>query len=243
LTDEPSASRARTEQTGWVGLDPCEDATRRPPLTRARIVRAALRLIDTQGLSALTMRGLATELTVSPMALYNHVADKEELLDLTLDLMLGEVDCMPTNGDWLTQLRTLICNFHQALSAHQQLTKVYCGTVTIGPHGLKITERAIRLLRQAGFSPTEADDAFMTLYTYTVGLHQMGRITLDANATAQDTTDDHPTLPADQTHSIKVLNPYLDGVHKPGRFEYGLDTLLAGLQTKLDQTVDAPPRP
>jgi TetR/AcrR family transcriptional regulator, tetracycline repressor protein len=243
LTNEPSTSRARTSRASWVELDSLEDDTRPPPLTRARIVRAALRLIDTHGLPALTMRTLATELTVSPMALYNHVADKEELLDLTLDLMLGEVDCSAPDGDWLTQLRTLICNFHQALSAHHHLTKVYCGTVKIGPHGLAFTERVIRLLRQAGFSPSEADDAFMVLYTYTVGLHQMGRITPATSTTAHETTDDHPVLPTDQITSGEAVNPYLGGVHKPGRFEYGLDTLLAGLQTKIDQTVDTPPQP
>ena len=243
LTNEPSTSQARTNRASWVGLDPREDDTRPPALTRARIVRAALRLIDIHGLPALTMRTLATELTVSPMALYNHVAGKEELLDLTLDLMLGEVDCSATDGDWLTQLRTLICNFHQVLSAHQHLTKVYCGTVKIGPHGLKITERAIRLLRHAGFSPPEADDAFMTLHTYTVGLHQMGRIAPATDPNAHENADDHPALPTDQIPSVETVNPYLGGVRKPGRFEYGLDTLLAGLRTKLDQAVDAPPQP
>ncbi|MCA1702106.1 MAG: TetR/AcrR family transcriptional regulator, partial [Actinobacteria bacterium] len=86
VADESSVSRAG-------GDDP-----RSPTLNRTRILRAALRLIDTQGLSALTMRALATELAVSPMALYNYVSDKEELLDLTLDLMLGEVDCSATDG-------------------------------------------------------------------------------------------------------------------------------------------------
>jgi TetR/AcrR family tetracycline transcriptional repressor len=224
LIDEPSASPAGNDQADRVELDAGQGEARTLPLTRARIVRAALCLIDTLGLPALTMRALTTELTVSPMALYNHVADKEELLDLTLDLMLSELDGSATEGDWLTQLRTLICNFHQVLSAHQHLTKVYCGTVKIGPHGLKITERAIELLRQGGFSPPEADDAFMLLYTYTVGLHQLGHVASDTSITAHDT--------ATQIASTKAVNPYLGGVRKPGRFEYGLDTLLAGLQNQ-----------
>ena len=219
-----------------------DDDTRSPTLTRTRILRAALRLIDMQGLSALTMRALATELAVSPMALYNYVSDKEELLDLTLDLMLGEVDCSATDGNWLTKLRTLFCNFHQALSAHHHLTSVYCGTVKIGPHGLKITKRAIELLLQAGFSPPEAEDAFMTLYTYTVGLHQMGRVTLDASTTTTENTDDCSALSTDRAPFRSVVNPYLGGVHKPGRFEYGLDTLLAGLRIQRDQAASAPPQ-
>jgi len=244
LSDQPSTSRTRADRPMWVGVDPEEDDLRPPPLTRARIVRAALRLIDDRGLAALTMRALATELKVSPMALYNHVHDKEELLDLTLDLMLGEVDCTATEGDWLAQLRTLVCSFHQALSTHHHLTKVYSTTqVKIGPHGLSIIERAIQLLLEAGFSPPDAANAFLTLYTYTVGRHQIRRIAPSAGTTSQDETAYYPALPSEQIPSIKAVSPYLGGPHKPGLFEYGLDILLTGLQTKLLQAGEPPPQP
>lgn len=214
-------------------MDPDEDATRPPPLTRARIVRAALRLVDEHGLTALTMRALATDLDVSPMALYNHVADKEELLDLMLDLMLGEVDCTETGGDWLTQLRTLVCSFHQALSAHHHLAQVYSNQVRIGPHGLRIIERAIELLLQAGFSHSDAASAFLTLYTYTVGRHQMGRIAPFPGRSAQDENEYYLALPPDQIPCIRAVRRHLGSVHRPGVFEFGLETLLAGLQRKL----------
>ncbi|MGH3670584.1 MAG: TetR/AcrR family transcriptional regulator, partial [Pseudonocardiaceae bacterium] len=92
MNDRSSASRGRSGPTTWVDADPSKDSTRSPPLSRPRIVRAALRLVDEKGLLALTMRALATDLEVSPMALYNHVRDKDELVDLMVDLMLGEVD-------------------------------------------------------------------------------------------------------------------------------------------------------
>ncbi|MGH8573805.1 MAG: TetR/AcrR family transcriptional regulator [Gammaproteobacteria bacterium] len=213
---------------------------RPPPLTRPRIVRAALRLVDDQGLPALTMRALANELDVSPMALYNHVRDKEELLDLMLDLMLGEVDCSATDGDWVTQLRTLACSFHQALSAHHHLAQVYSHQVKIGPHALSIIERTIKLLLQAGFTAHDAAAAFLTLYTYTVGRHQMGRIAPFPGATPQDQTEYFKALPADQIPSIRTASRHLGGVHGPGIFEFGLDTFLTGLQTKLTPTADHP---
>jgi AcrR family transcriptional regulator len=100
-------------------------------------VRAALQLVDEKGLAALTMRALATELEVSPMALYNHVRDKDELVDLMVDLMLGEVDCSVTEGDWVTQLRALVCSYHLALAAHHQLARVYSARVRIGPHAVR----------------------------------------------------------------------------------------------------------
>lgn len=233
-------------------MDPDQDATRPPPLTRARIVRAALRLVDEHGLTALTMRALATELEVSPMALYNHVADKEELLDLMLDLMLGEVDCTDTGGDWLTELRALVCRFHQALSAHHHLAQVYSSQVRIGPHGLRIIERAIGLLLQAGFSRSDAASAFLTLYTYTVGRHQMGRIAPFPGRSAQDENEYYLALPPEQIPSIRTVGRHLGGVHRPGVFEFGLDTLLAGLQRRLEPpegcpatvaAVDPPRRP
>ncbi|MGH3784249.1 MAG: TetR/AcrR family transcriptional regulator, partial [Pseudonocardiaceae bacterium] len=110
VTDQPSTSPTPVDRTRWVGKDPSQDETPRPALTRAAVVRTALRLVDEHGLPALTMRALATELQVSPMALYNHVRDKDDLIDLMVDLMLGEVD-LPTNtGNWTTQLRALGCN-------------------------------------------------------------------------------------------------------------------------------------
>ncbi|MGH3794191.1 MAG: TetR/AcrR family transcriptional regulator [Pseudonocardiaceae bacterium] len=242
MTDQPSASRTRTDQPTWVGVDPGEDDTRPPPLTRPRIVRAALRLVDDRGLSALTMRALATELKVSPMALYNHVRDKDELVDLMLDLVLGEVDCSAADGDWLTQLRALVCSFHRALATHHHLAKVYSTQLRIGPHGLRIIERAIQLLLQAGFAPPNAAAAFLTLYTYTVGRHQMGRIAPVASPTPHE-AEYYLALPADEIPSIRAVGPHLGGVHGRGLFEYGLDTLLTGLQARLAQPDDAPPPP
>jgi TetR/AcrR family tetracycline transcriptional repressor len=223
VTDQPRSSRVRGrgDRPVWVGVDPSQDELPRPPLTRPRVVRTALRLVDEHGLATLTMRSLATELQVSPMALYNHVRDKEELLDLLLDLILGEVDLSATTGDWVTQMRALTCSYHQVLTAHPALARLYSTRVRIGPHGLRIMERGLGLLLQAGFSPPEATDAFFALFTYTVGYHQMGRVDLR----------DYSALPPEQIPSITAVTDHLSGVHHKGRFEAGLDALLAGIQT------------
>ncbi len=242
MSEQPSAARARFDRPTWVGIDPSEDEQRRPPLTRPRIVRTALRLADDRGLPALTMRALATELEVSPMALYNHVRDKEELVDLMVDLMLGEVDCSASQGDWAAQLRALVCSYHQVLSAHRGLARIYSVGVRLGPHGLLMMERALGLLLQAGFSPPDAANAFFALYTYTVGFHQMGHIaTLNAPTPDNGTDDQLPepmakysmALPAEQIPSVGAVGAHLGGVRRKGGFEYGLDTLLTGLRVKL----------
>ena len=250
MSQQPSAARARFDRSTWVGVDPSEDEQRRPPLTRPRIVRTALRLADDRGLVALTMRALASELEVSPMALYNHVRDKDELVDLMVDLMLGEVDCSASQGDWAAQLRALVCSYHQVLSAHRGLARIYSVGVRLGPHGLLIMERTLGLLLRAGFSAPDAADAFYALYTYTVGFHQMGRIaTLDAPTPDSGTDDQLPrpmakygsALPPEQIPSVVAVGAHLDGVRRKGGFEYGLDALLTGLRVKLAGDHDGVP--
>jgi len=220
-SDQPKKSRVRGDQPNWIGVDPSQDETPRPPLTRPRVVRTALRLVDEHGLDTLTMRSLATELQVSPMALYNHVQDKEELLDLMLDLVLGEIDFSAPAGDWAMQMRALVCSYHQVLTAHPALARLYSSRVRIGPHGLRIMERGLGLLLRAGFCPADAADAFFALFTYTVGYHQMGQIE----------PRQFSALPPDQIPSVITVLDHLNGVHQAGRFEAGLDALLVGFQT------------
>jgi TetR/AcrR family tetracycline transcriptional repressor len=233
VADQPGSSRVRGDRPLWIGVDPSQDQTPRVPLTRPHVVRTALRLVDEHGLATLTMRSLATELAVTPMALYNHVRDKEELLDLLLDLILGEVDVSATPGDWATQMRALACSYHQVLTAHPALARLYSTRVRIGPHGLRIMERGLGLLLQAGFSPPEATDAFFALFTYTVGYHQMGRID----------PRDFSALPLEQIPSITTVTDHLSGVHHQGRFEAGLDALLAGFHTLHTTSRPHPPPP
>ncbi|MGB8202361.1 MAG: TetR/AcrR family transcriptional regulator C-terminal domain-containing protein [Pseudonocardiaceae bacterium] len=242
MNDQPSASRGRSNPTTWVGVDPSKDYTRPPPLSRPRIVRAAMCLVDEKGLPALTMRALANELEVSPMALYNHVRDKDELVDLMIDLMLGEVDTSATEGDWLDQLRAVVRSYHQALAAHHQLARAYGNRVGIGPHGSLVIERTLELLLEGGFSPAEASDAFCALFTYTVGFELMGNIAPQRESATQKEAGYYPPLPPEQIPAITAVGPHLDGVRRPGRFDYGLDRLLAGLRAKLAAAGDPPPR-
>jgi len=221
VTDQPSTSRAGVKRPiCWVGIDPSQDEMPRPALTRPLVVRTALRLVDEHGLSALTMRALATELQVSPMALYNHVRDKEELVDLMLDLILGEVELSTVAGNWATQMRALVCSYHQVLTAHPGLAGFTAPRSESAPTAW-IMDRGLGLLLGAGFSPPEAADAFFALFTYTVGYHQMGHVD----------PRDYSALPPEQIPSITTVTAHLSGVHQQGRFESGLDVLLAGLQT------------
>jgi AcrR family transcriptional regulator len=222
VIDQPRTLHARVDQPIWVGIDPSHDELPRPPLTRPRVVRIALRLVDEHGLPALTMRALATELQVTPMALYNHVRDKDELIDLMVDLMLSEVELSTITGDWASQLRALGCSIHHVLTAHPGLARIYSSHVRIGPHGLRIMERGLELLLRAGLAAPEAADTFFALFTYTAGYHQMGRVD----------PRDYSALPPEQIPALTTITtPLSGGVDQHGRFEYGFDTLLTGLHT------------
>jgi len=86
----------------------------RPPLSRDRVLRAAIALADDGGLEVLTMRKLGQELGIEAMSLYNHVADKDDILDGILDLVLSEVDLSPAATDWAEAMRKCAISVHEA---------------------------------------------------------------------------------------------------------------------------------
>src|SRR5688572_29055865 len=100
------------------------DATRRAPLNRDRVLRAAVALADRVGIDALSMRSLAQELGVVPMALYKHVSNKEELLDGMVDVIVGEIEVPATHTDWRTAVRERILSARRAMLRHAWASRV-----------------------------------------------------------------------------------------------------------------------
>src|ERR1700722_7496108 len=92
--------------------------TRRTPLSKARVLAAAVALADEVGPEAFSMRSLAQELGVVPMALYKHVANKEELLDGMVDLVFGEIDLPSASLDWRLAMRSRAMSTREALQRH-----------------------------------------------------------------------------------------------------------------------------
>lgn len=225
----------------WLGSDPVADDNR-PPLTRRRVVEAALRLVDQHGADALTFRKLATELGTSPMAPYSYVRNKEELLDLMLDLVLGEIDLSaPRGSDWVGRLRAMFRSYHLVLTAHPGIASVYRERVKIGPNGLRAIDHALSVLREAGFTRAGTVNAFFALFNYTIGFEQIGEVDpADEGLTHDDDQGDvhqivrafFSALSPDEIPNIVALAPYLTGPKRGRRFEHGLDLILAGLQAK-----------
>jgi AcrR family transcriptional regulator len=141
-------------------------------LSRDRIVDAALALADAEGLEAVSMRRLGQKLGVEAMSLYNHVANKDAILDGMLERVLGEITLPQPGGDWEAELRTCALSAHDALRRHPWACRLVMAPAS-GPAALEARARYIDsllgTLREAGFSPEQAYHAYHTLDGHTVG--------------------------------------------------------------------------
>lgn len=126
--------------------------TRRAPLNRERVLAAAVALADTAGIDGLSMRNLANELGVVPMALYNHVANKEELLDGMVEVIVGEIDPVHPDADWKTAIRARVLSSRAALLRHRWAAQVIESRTTAPPVVLDYMDSLIGIFRAGGFS-------------------------------------------------------------------------------------------
>jgi len=128
------------------------EAPRRVPLSRDRVLRAAVDLADKDGIESLSMRKLAEELRVVPMALYKHVASKEELLDGMIDVVVSEIDPADRAADWKSAVRQRVLSARRALLRHPWAPRVMESKKNPTPVVLEYMDSMIGLFRAGGFS-------------------------------------------------------------------------------------------
>lgn len=138
-------------------LDSAPADTQRPRLSKASVVARAMVLADAEGLDALTIRRLAQELGVTPMALYWHFRNKEELLAGLADQIWSEIDTdVDLAAPWPAQLRALLESLVQVLRAHPSASELLAAGEKQSAAALEATEVALEILHQAGFDPQHA---------------------------------------------------------------------------------------
>src|SRR5262252_3877618 len=142
---------------------------RRAPLSRERVLRKALVLADKGGLEALTMRQLGRALGVEAMSLYNHVANKEDVLDGLIDLVFSEIDLPCDEWDWKTAMRQRAISAREVLGRHRWATGLMESRTHPGPANLRHHDSVLRCLREAGFSLPLAAHAYSLLDSYVYG--------------------------------------------------------------------------
>jgi AcrR family transcriptional regulator len=205
---------------------------RRSPLTRERVLRAAVRLADKQGLDALSMRRLATTLKVEAMSLYNHVANKDDVLDGMVDLIIGEITLPTPSDDWKAAMRARATSAHEVMLAHPWAPMLVVSRITVGPNRLRYIDATLGVLRQAGLSWAETDRAWTAMDSYIYGFTlQVQNFPIDPEEYASAAASYLPMLPADTYPymyelSKRVADGSHDGTHD---FAFGLELILDGL--------------
>jgi AcrR family transcriptional regulator len=141
-------------------------------LSRARILDAAVELADRDGIDALSMRKLAVQLGVDPMSLYNHVRDKDDLLDGIVDVVIGEIEPSTDGTDWKTSLRATILAARRTLLRHPWAPAVIASRRDASPASLRYYDAILGILRRGGFSVEISHHALHVLGSRAVGFAQ-----------------------------------------------------------------------
>src|SRR5262245_10718918 len=141
-------------------------AGHRAPLSKERVLRAAVRMADEGGVASLTMRKLAEDLGVEAMSLYHHVANKNEILDGMVDLVCSEIDLPARGADWKTAMRQRAISARAVLLRHPWAVGLMESRAHPGPATMQHHDAVIGSLRGAGFSIAMAAHAFSVLDSY-----------------------------------------------------------------------------
>ena len=217
---------------------PARDSATRPRLSRDRVLEGAVAVADAGGIAALTIRSLAAELGVKPMAVYHHVANKDEILDGIVDLVFGEIELPTIGGEWHGEMRRRASSAREAMRRHPWAIGLVETHTSPGHATLRHHDAVIGTLRAGGFSVEMTAHAFALIDAYVYGF-ALSEATLPFNGPdtvpevaeqmmAQFSPDDYP-------HLVEFT---VEHVMKPGydygeEFEYGLGVVLDGLAASL----------
>lgn len=203
-------------------------------LSRERVAAAALKLLDQEGMSALTMRRVADELGVGTMTLYTYFRTKQELLDAVVDLAVGEPTEVAQTGSWRERLEALLQASREKLVRHPALVALRVQQPVLQPSALRMTEAAMAILTEAGFPKDEAAKAFRLLFTYSLGYAAFSPPTAAAEA-QRAAGAALAALPADEYPTLgNASQELLQAMGGDKTYEYGLARILDGLQSRLE---------
>jgi AcrR family transcriptional regulator len=209
----------------------------RTPLSRDRVLRAALDLADSSGVEAVTMRRLGEELGFEAMSLYRHVANKDDLLDGMLDLVLAEWQLPDGGDDWTEAIRTSARSVHDALRRHPWAARLLMTGSHIRPARLRYMESLLGSLRDAGFDAETTYHVYHLLDGYIFGfsLWEIAYTTTAVDAEELVSKLMHRIPWSEYPHLAEHRDQHMsDGPHRDvNAFEVGLDLILDGLQKAL----------
>jgi AcrR family transcriptional regulator len=218
-----------------------QEKPRREPLTRQRIVRAALRIMDAEGLEAVSMRRIGRELGVEAMSLYNHVRDKEDILDSICEEVMTEFR-PPQAEDWAEAARLGAQEYRRLLHAHPNVLTLMTERKApfTNPESLRGYEFALDMFRRAGLSLTESLKAF-----HVFGGYILGYVTMELGTMMGGPEDEeHARAHQEMARMVETVDlprlrealPHLADVDIEEQFEFGLDLLIKGIRARVAST-------
>jgi AcrR family transcriptional regulator len=214
------------------------DRSRREPLTRQRIVRAALQIMDEEGLDAVTMRRIGRDLGVEAMSLYNHVRDKEDILDGICEEVLAEFR-LPHAGDWAEAARLGAQEYRRLLLAHPNVITLMSERKApfTNPDSLRAYEFALDVFRSAGLPEADSVKAFHTFGGYILGyvMMELGPMVGGPDDEEHDRAHEQMArlLSTADLPRLREALPYIIDCDVEDQFEFGLDLLIQGLRARI----------
>jgi AcrR family transcriptional regulator len=204
------------------------------------VLRAAVALADEDGIESLTMRELGLRVGVEAMSLYNHVANKDDILDGMVDLVVGEIDLPSDAVDWKEAMRARAISAQAVFARHPWASALIDSRESSGPARLRYFDWVLGTLRRAGFTLEMTAHAFSVLDSYIYGF---GRQQLNMSAGPDVKPEEIAeaflqAIPADEYPHLRetVVEYAMNADHDEGAdFEFGLDLILDGLQRLLDR--------
>lgn len=223
----------------WAQRRAAAERPRRPRkdgLTLERILDAALAIVDTEGLAALTMRRLADDLDTSHPSLYRHVESHQEIVVLLVDRVLGRVALDEPDGatDPRARAEHALRRYRAVLLEHPALTPAFLQGQLLGPNALARREEGLRLLLEVGASPELAANAYLTLTHFTITsavFEASGAGRSAAERAAMETF--FAGLPPEEFPAITALASALNASDGEAEFELGLAALLNHVETAI----------
>ncbi len=207
----------------------------RTPLSRTRVLDAALVVADTGGIDALSIRHIAEELGAKPMSLYNHIAGKDDILDGIVDLVFSEITVPADDTDWKTAMRRRAYSARDALVRHPWASTLMQSRTNPGPATLRHHNAVIGCLRTAGFTIHQTAHAFSLIDSYLYGFtqqqHNLTTSTPQQATAVAEGILQH--LPADEyPHLADMLTEHAlqPDYDYTAEFDFGLDLILDGLE-------------
>jgi len=218
--------RTKTELT--------EETRHREPLTRDRIIEAALRVMDAEGLEAVTMRRIGRELGVEAMSLYNHVEDKDDILEGVTERVMNEFEFPSSTGDWLEDARAMAHEWRRLLGLHPSVCQLLAERhkPLEGLASYRAMDAALGLLRSAGLSDRDAAQAFNALGSYILGYVTMEQGLMLGNdeehAKQHDMAMD--VLQGSGLDNVMACLPFFTHCDTGQQFDFGLDLVFRGIR-------------